>query len=135
MEPLTLPDYLTARMVPGDYLLHITWLRGVSTLEYREGIRLTKQILLENNIRLWLVDSRLLTHVTFEDQQWIMKEIVPLLLESNLQKVARVVKPDVFSYITFENMMRKAQECYNVQGHMEQFTTVESALAWLHMND
>ncbi|MCX2740290.1 hypothetical protein [Pontibacter anaerobius] len=94
-----------------------------------------KKLIFENNFKLWLADSRLLAHVTFEDQQWIMKEVIPLLLKSQLQKVARVVNADVFSYITFENMMSKAHENYNVEGHMEQFTSIDAALSWLRMND
>ncbi|WP_266206074.1 hypothetical protein [Pontibacter kalidii] len=135
MTPAELPDYLTGHIIPEESLLHITWLRPVSSAEYREGMRALKQLLLDQCTRLWLADSRLLSHVTFEDQQWILKEFIPLLLTSQLQKVARVVKADVFSYISFENMMSKAQESLNVHAQMEQFTTVDSALGWLRMQD
>lgn len=135
MTPAELPNYLSARIVPDENLLHVTWLRSVSSQEYRDGLKAIKKLIFENNFKLWLADSRLLAHVTFEDQQWIMKEVIPLLLKSQLQKVARVVNADVFSYITFENMMSKAHENYNVEGHMEQFTSIDAALSWLRMND
>ncbi|OKL40326.1 hypothetical protein [Pontibacter flavimaris] len=135
MTSAELPEYLTSRIVPEEDLLHITWMRPVSTEEYREGLHAIKQLILDQSTRLWLADSRRLSHVTFEDQQWIIKELIPLLLKSQLQKVARVVKADVFTYISFENMMSKAQENLNVHVQMEQFTTVESALGWLRMQD
>jgi hypothetical protein len=135
MTPAELPEYLTARIISEDSLLHITWMRPVSTVEYREGLHAIKQLILDQNTRLWLADSRRLSHVTFEDQQWIIKELIPLLLKSQLQKVARVVNADVFTYISFENMMSKAQENLNVYVQMEQFTTIESALGWLRMQE
>lgn len=128
-------DYLKLKLVPEEHLLCVTWLRGVSSDEYRQGLLHIRQHILSHGIRLWFVDARRLTHVTFEDQQWIIKEIIPELLASNLQKFARVVQPDVFSYITFEDLLRRAQQSYDIIGHMEQFTSAEAAMAWLHMND
>lgn len=135
MTTAELPEYLSIRLLNQDTLLHSTWLRSVNSTEYRNSLSLIKKLIIEKDIRLWLTDSRQLSHVTFEDQQWIMKEILPLLLKSRLEKVARVVKSDVFSYITFENLMRKAQESYSIEGHMEQFTSVDAALAWLYLNE
>ncbi|WP_299754624.1 hypothetical protein [uncultured Pontibacter sp.] len=135
MTTAELSEYLSIRLLNNDTLLHTTWLRSVNSIEYRDSLSLIKKLILEKDIRLWLSDSRQLSHVTFEDQQWIMKEILPLLLKSRLEKVARVVKSDVFSYITFENLMRKAQENYNFEAHMEQFTSVDAALAWLYLNE
>lgn len=133
MVLIGLPDYLHANIIPAEHMLHITWLRSVDSAEYREGLYFIERTIRENNIHLWLCDSRKLTLVTYEDQQWIINEIIPLLLQTNIKKVARVVKNDIFSYITFENLISKAHLSYQIQGHMEHFTTLDTALGWLRM--
>ncbi|AKD05171.1 hypothetical protein POKO110462_22250 [Pontibacter korlensis] len=129
-----IPNYLVVDVIHEENLLRTAWLRSVNSQEYREGLNVIRQLIREQHIRLWLSDSRQLAHVTFEDQRWILKEIIPLLVESSLRRVARVVNPDVFSYISFENMMSKAQESYSLEGYMEQFTSEETALGWLRMD-
>ncbi|SFG05570.1 hypothetical protein [Pontibacter chinhatensis] len=135
MESAGSIDYLKLQLVPEESMLCVTWLRGVSSGEYRQGLLHLRQLILDHGIKLWFVDARRLTHVTFEDQQWIIKEIIPELLASSLQKFVRVVQPDVFSYITFEDLLRRAQQNYSLIGHVEQFTSAEAAMAWLQMND
>ena len=110
------------------------WLRNVTSEEYREGSTLLKELVREKQVAYWLMDSRRLSNVTFADQQWIKREIVPAVISAGLQKFARVLTEDVFNYISFENVMQQAIEADNTPVEIAQFTSLEAALAWLNMD-
>lgn len=129
------PDYIVIKIKEEDKLLSNVWQRSVNSEEYREGLSLVKQYLLQHDIQLWLADSRKLANVTFEDQQWLVKKLVPELLASKLRKVARVMHADVFTYISFEQQMERAYQSHTIQTETEQFTSVEAALSWLYMKE
>lgn len=126
-------DYLFISLNKEELLLHTKWLRSVTSEEYRAGIHAMKEVILENKVELWIIDSRLLGNILFADQQWIKREIAPLIKFSNLQKIARVLTEDVFNYISFENMMQRAREEYDIVIELEQFSSLEAALDWLRM--
>ncbi|GAB3818636.1 hypothetical protein GCM10028895_16110 [Pontibacter rugosus] len=129
------PEYLSVQLREEESLLTLNWLRSVSSEEYRHGLCFIKDLIIHKKISLWLVDSRKLTHVTFEDQQWLNRTLIPLLLSSRLRRIARVVQSDVFIYISFEQQITKAQKEYTIGTAIEQFTSEEAALSWLFMRD
>ncbi|GHA55158.1 hypothetical protein [Pontibacter akesuensis] len=127
------PDYIVIKIKEEDKLLSNVWQRSVTSEEYRAGLSLVKQYLLQHDIHLWLADSRKLANVTFEDQQWLIKKLVPELLTSKLQKIARVMHADVFTYISFEQQMERAYQNHPILAETAQFTSVEAALSWLYL--
>ncbi|WP_157593667.1 hypothetical protein [Pontibacter actiniarum] len=129
------PDFLQIHVAEEGRLLHSEWLRSTSSPEYRTGLCYIQRLIIQRDINLWLVDSRKLAHITFEDQQWLKRELVPGLLHGNLSKVGRVVQPDVFTYISFEQVIEKAQSEYSLKTQIEQFTSIEAALSWLFLQD
>lgn len=92
-----------------------------------------QSLLALHNIKWLLTDSQKLNNVTIEDQQWLKNEIFPKMLQGELTKIARVVKEDIFTYISFENLVHAAYDEHAFDMQIEQFSSVESAFAWLRL--
>ncbi|WP_147383154.1 M26 family metallopeptidase [Pontibacter oryzae] len=86
-----------------------------------------------HSIKWVLSDSQKLNNVTIEDQQWLKNEIFPKMIEDGITKVARVVKEDIFTYISFENLVETAYNENAFEVKIAQFSSVSSALAWLRL--
>ena len=127
-------DYLSITFQEEERLLQAAWLRSVSSGEYRKGVALLRDMVVEKQAAFLLADSRRLSSVTFADQQWIIRDIAPALVASGLQKFARVLTEDVFNYITFENLLQRITENHRAGIEVAQFTSVKAALDWLRMD-
>ena len=127
-------DYLSITFQEEERLLQAAWLRSVDSGEYRKGVALLKDMVVEKQAAFLLADSRRLSSITFADQQWIIRDIAPTLVASGLQKFARVLTEDVFNYITFENLLQRITENHRAGVEVAQFTSVEAALDWLRMD-
>lgn len=128
------PDYLFTSLKEEEKLLHMKWLRNVTSEEYRAGINVVKEMILHHRVERWLIDSRLIDSILFADQQWIKREIAPLIKFSSLQKIARVLTEDIFNYISFENMIQQVIEEHDLQLDLAQFSSLEAAFDWLQMD-
>ncbi|WP_147294164.1 hypothetical protein [Pontibacter diazotrophicus] len=116
-----------------EQLLRSQWLRNVTSAEYREGVKVLKNCIVQHEIELWLTDSRLLDTILFADQQWLKREIGPLFKSSSLQRIARVLTEDVFNYIWLENIVQQIKEEHEVTVELAQFSSLEAAFDWLRM--
>lgn len=132
--PVDVQHFLYISLDEVNKLLHIRWLRPVSSEEYRAGILYCKQLVLEKRVERWLIDSRKLDHILFSDQQWIKREVAMGVRESALRKLARVLTDDVFNYISFENMLQHITEEHGTPVEIGQFSSEDAALNWLSMD-
>lgn len=90
-------EYLSITFQEEVRLLQAQWLRNVSSEEYRTGVTLMKDMPVEKQVTLLMIDSRRLSSVPFADQQWIKRDVAPALIASSLKKFARVLTEDIFS--------------------------------------
>jgi hypothetical protein len=114
-------------------MVHATWLRSVSSEEYRTGVTASLRCIKEYNPVYWLVDVRYLQGIRLSDQHWLQQEIIPQLYGLNLRKLARVGTSDIFNYMSFEDMAEKAAEENTLSIDVAQFTSMEAAKAWLQL--
>ncbi|RDV16826.1 hypothetical protein DXT99_03340 [Pontibacter diazotrophicus] len=126
-------DFLLLTLHKEEQLLRSQWLRNVTSAEYREGVKVLKNCIVQHEIELWLTDSRLLDTILFADQQWLKREIGPLFKSSSLQRIARVLTEDVFNYIWLENIVQQIKEEHEVTVELAQFSSLEAAFDWLRM--
>ncbi|RIJ42429.1 hypothetical protein D1627_00730 [Pontibacter oryzae] len=126
-------DFLSIEIITEESLMHISWLRSLSSAEYRAGLNHMQTLLPVHSIKWVLSDSQKLNNVTIEDQQWLKNEIFPKMIEDGITKVARVVKEDIFTYISFENLVETAYNENAFEVKIAQFSSVSSALAWLRL--
>lgn len=130
--PTDVHEYLYISVDEAVKSMHIRWLRPVSSNEYREALLYCKALIMEKHLERWLIDSRKLDHILFSDQQWIRRELADSVRESSLQKIARILKDDVFSYISFENMIQTISEEHGTAVEIGQFSSEDAALFWLY---
>ncbi|PRY10019.1 hypothetical protein CLV24_11687 [Pontibacter ummariensis] len=128
-------DFLLLQVDGKKKLLRSKWLRPVSSEELKEGIGVVGQCIVSEDSAYWLSDARLLNTITFVDQQWVVREIAPLIANTNLQKFARIVTADVFNYISFENMVQRIKEEHSVIAELGQFTSEGAATDWLLLHE
>ncbi|MDX5421970.1 MAG: hypothetical protein LPK07_00505 [Hymenobacteraceae bacterium] len=132
---VVLDDFLQIRISDSKGLLHAKWLRSVSSEELRIGLQHIKDVINARGISYWLADARNLQSLPLTDQKWVLQEIAPLLVSSNLQKIARIISNDIFCYISFEEFVKKLKGTLQVAIDLEQFTSEEAAMAWLMLTD
>lgn len=129
------PDYIQINVSREKHLMHSIWLRDTSSEELRAGVLRFLEIIQQEDIWYWMLDARLLRSPSIADQQWILKEVAPALIASNLRKLARIGNSDVFTYMTYENIVEKTHEQFSVKTAFAQFTTYEAALNWINLID
>ncbi|MBF9254452.1 hypothetical protein I2I11_14200 [Pontibacter sp. 172403-2] len=129
------PDYIRIHVNREKHLMHSIWLRDVSSEQLRAGVLQFLQIIQQEDIWYWIVDARLLRSPSVTDQRWILKEVSPVLIASNLRKLARIGNSDVFTYMAYENIVEKTHEQFTVKTAFAQFTTYEAALNWINLID
>lgn len=128
-------DYIQINVSREKHLMHSIWLRDTSSEELRAGVLRFLEIIQQEDIWYWMLDARLLRSPSIADQQWILKEVAPALIASNLRKLARIGNSDVFTYMTYENIVEKTHEQFSVKTAFAQFTTYEAALNWINLID
>jgi hypothetical protein len=98
----------------------------------REGFRRLAGIVLESESRYWLSDARAIHYLEFADQNWLLREMAPVLRKSRLVRFARLTTP--------EGMLMDVARLYGMVGELtgpgitprlEMFTDREAALEWL----
>jgi len=131
--PENAPDYIQISVNTEKHLMHSRWLRDTSSAELRSGVLRFLQVIQQEDIWYWILDARLLRSPSVADQQWILKEVAPVLIASNLRKLARIGNSDVFTYMAYENIVEKTHEQFLVKTAFAQFTTYEAAQNWIDL--
>lgn len=123
-------DYLQVKLDQERNFLYSKWNRSVSSEEYRAGVRQLMQ-LLRQDVYYWITDSERLRSLVMPEQQWLLREICPVLANSQLKKMARIGNGDIFNQVVIESLAEQAMEAYNYELLFKQFKTLEEALLWL----
>jgi hypothetical protein len=113
-------------------LMHSEWLCRAQSEEYKEGSRLILQLLQEKNVRYWIADSSLLGELRPEDELWVLRELIPGLLQLPIRKFARISGENKASYVKFDCFLQRAEQLKletNLQ--VRQFTSYMEAADWI----
>jgi len=123
-------DYLEIKLYEDSSLLYSKWNRSVSSEEYRAGVRKVMQ-LLQQEIYYWIMDSAKLPTLIISEQQWLLREFCPFLVDMQLKKFARIGNGDIFSDLVIENLAHHASQTYSYQLAFKQCKTHHEAMEWL----
>lgn len=123
-------DYLEIKLYEDSNFLYSKWKRSVSSEEYRAGVRKLMR-LLQQEVYYWVMDSEKLPTLIISEQQWLLRELCPLLANSQLKKLARIGNGDIFSDLVIENLAEQASQIYSYQLAFKQCKTHEEAMEWL----
>jgi len=123
-------DYLEIKLYQESNFLYSKWKRSVSSEEFRAGVRKLLRILQQEEVYYWIMNSEKLPTLIISEQQWVLREVCPLLANSQLQKLAFIGNGDAFSYLIIENLAERASQTHSYQLAFKQCKTQEEAMLW-----
>jgi hypothetical protein len=123
--------FLTIRHDEEQNILLTDWRGQVSSEQFRDGIRKIMDVIQQQNIRLWLSNSRNMNALSITDQRWTNEFFVEALVQSPLKKVARVISDEIMHQLVINNMIEHAADNNLVTIEINQFADSEAAIKWL----
>lgn len=127
-------DFLVLRRDDDLALMHLTWLRPISSPEFREGAMVAIKEAQNFKCRLWLNDTRESQFLEKADQDWLIKVFTPEVFNSAIQRLARVASLQSLPVSISHNIIdRVKQEADRLKRPLEFeiFYEIETALFWL----
>lgn len=114
---------------PEHALLHLVWSGYAPSKDYRRGLDLALEFVLENEVELWLADLREMGAILQGDEKWTNTVWFPLLAKSALQKMAILRSGDYFNDTSVDRIMTSASEVVGFE--VGYFRTQKEAQEWL----
>lgn len=121
-------NFLTIGFNPENHFLSSTWLRPVSSQEYRHGIRMIAVCITSLKVKFALTDFSRMGTPPLEDQHCTANFFKKALMNTSLQRCARILSDNRLQWKAYEDVMEQTQELpYFTSG----FTTLPEAHSWL----
>ncbi|RNI22002.1 hypothetical protein [Rufibacter latericius] len=126
-------EYLKVEVDPNASYIYVEWLQSPGTEEFRHSFRLAGEISLQQKCQYWLSDARPIPFLDFADQNWVLREMKPLLMTSPLKKYARLSSMESISLLDIHRIYSSLtdEQEIEVKTQFESFTSKEAALDWL----
>ncbi|MCC9136953.1 hypothetical protein ACFSKU_05295 [Pontibacter silvestris] len=128
---VNITEYINVDYDKERHFLYTSMHRTISSEELRNTISFVANFIKNENVKYWIADTRLLNGILISDQLWVLRKIVPIVIKSDLQKLAQVGNSDIFHYMSFENLVQQAYKMFNTGIAFEQFITYDAALDWI----
>ncbi|NEM97449.1 hypothetical protein [Pontibacter burrus] len=113
-------------------LIEIQWEKAVGSEELHESLAHLLQEIDEKEPRFLIADTRLLSSLGADDQNWIRNSFLPALNTSTVTKFGRVTEPDVFTQAVLDSILDYVQFERFFGCSMRSFPDRESALEWIY---
>jgi hypothetical protein len=116
-----------------ESLLSICWDGPTDAADFKQSYQLAVDLTQRFEIQKWLNDARNVAFLNIENQNWIVRCIVPQLLHHNMHKVARVVLDEPLAMLTSYNIVDQITSRPELACKIdcEIFTDFDNALFWL----
>ena len=126
-------DYLKLEVDPGASLIRLYWKRQVTNSELRTGFYTAAQVAETYGCKLWFGDSRNTSMLNIADQDFLVKDLLTILSNAGIRKVARLVDEQEAVVTTSFSMKLKIESEHpeNIRFETAVFTNAAAALAWL----
>ncbi|WP_210465711.1 MULTISPECIES: hypothetical protein [Rufibacter] len=126
-------DYLKVEVDERAKYIYVEWLQAPATEEFRKSFRLAGMISLDKKCEYWLSDARPIPFLDFGDQNWILREMKPLLRTSSLKKYARLSSMESINLLDIHRIYSSIAEDDKgeFKTQFESFTSKQAALDWL----
>ncbi|MBC3541139.1 hypothetical protein ACFSC6_03085 [Rufibacter sediminis] len=113
--------------------IYLEWLQAPPTEEFRKAFHLAGMICLEYKCEYWLSEARPIPYLEFADQNWVLREMKPILIKSTLKKYARISSKESISLLDIHRIYSALndEQDPNLKTHFESFTSKDAALDWL----
>ncbi|KAA3437062.1 hypothetical protein [Rufibacter hautae] len=126
-------DYLKVEVDERAKYIYVEWLQSPGNEEFRNSFRVAGMISLEKKCEYWLSDARPIPFLDFGDQNWILREMKPLLRTSSLKKYARLSSMESINLLDVDRIYSSLTEDAkgDLKTQFESFTNKQAALSWL----
>jgi hypothetical protein len=126
-------DYLKVGIDQTVKFIFVEWFRHPSSQDFRSIFQKLADITIETRSEYWLSDARAIHYLEFADQNWLLREMAPLLKKSYLKKFARLTTKEsllLLDVIRVYDMVNQWTEL-GIETKLEMFTNKEDAINWL----
>lgn len=113
-------------------LIEIQWDQAVGSDELQESLSHLLQEIHEREPRFLIADTRLLSCLGADDQNWIRNSFLPALGTSTVIKFGRITEPDVFTQAVLDSILDYVQFERYFGCNMRSFPDREAALEWIY---
>ncbi|WP_347158970.1 hypothetical protein [Pontibacter chitinilyticus] len=124
-------DFNRIRIDTNSNLLYAEWLRPVNEEEIKIGSLQLTEVLLATRIQRALVNLEVFGALTAEVKEWIVTTLYEALLQTSLQKLARVLPDNVFYRLALESIVTRAEALHAINFPIQNFCNQQEALKWL----
>jgi hypothetical protein len=116
--------------------IHVIWRQHPDSDAYRRAFANATEICLSRKCRFWLSDSRKVHYLEFADQNWMLRDMVPLLGNSCLHKFARINSEESLSLLDIDRVLSGLEQSPDIKINVEValFIDRQQALNWLFPN-
>jgi hypothetical protein len=113
--------------------IHVVWKQHPDSDAYRRAFARAAAVFLNRNCRFWLSDSRKVHYLEFADQNWMLRDMVPLLGNSRLTKFARINSEEGLSLLDVDRILNGLEQSpdINITVEVAVFVDRQQALNWL----
>ena len=120
--------FLTIHWDEGNDCVWMEWKQFVKGKEFREGLDEGLGLLKEKGATRWLADTRKLSVLDMEDQDWTIVHWFPRAIRAGLERMAIVRPTKAVAMMSVNDVMRKA----DLRGlAVAYFDSLEDARAWI----
>ncbi len=107
------------------------WKGFVSSNDMRATFVESMAFVTKHSITCWLSDRRKMKAIRQQDQQWMLDEIVPMMLKSKLRRIGTVVSEDIFNQMAMAQMLKRSGDLGGIT--LREFETPTTAMEWLKL--
>ncbi|GAB2533570.1 hypothetical protein [Rufibacter soli] len=108
---------------------YLEWLQPPDGETFRRMFHFAVKIAVDKGCTYWLSDARSIPYLDFANQNWILRDIVPLILSSPLKKYARLTTKQSIGMLDIHRISSNLPE--EAETQLENFTNKDAALNWL----
>ena len=133
LRPVYQDDYLKAEIDPRVKFIFVDWFRHPGSQDFRNIFQKLADITIETRSEYWLSDARAIHYLEFADQNWLLREMAPLLKKSSLKKFARLTTKEsllLLDVVRVYDMLNQLKDL-EIETKLEMFTNKEDAMNWL----
>lgn len=104
------------------------WNGYATTEQFREGTELMLNLLIRHRCTKVLADTRRMTLISMDDQQWLERTFLPRAIQFGFEKIAILLPTSYFNKVAIANISSKIDR---KKLNMHFFEAADDAFAWL----
>ena len=126
MVPILETDYAQVTLDQESDVLKLYWKTDCTTDTYRFIYNNILDLLKKTRFKYYIADIRNLSMIAPSDRIWLQKEVIPVLFDSGVVKIAAIVVGDVYIQRHIAHINKTIEDSKPIK----QFANLEEALKW-----